>query len=41
MLAYQEGLTGKAAEWAVRQQKSHQRAGEQAMQSIEGNVTTN
>ena len=35
MSAYRQGLTGKAAEWAVRKQKSHRRVGQQAMMSIE------
>jgi hypothetical protein len=35
MDAYQMGLTGKAAEWAVRQQKCHRQAGKLAMMSIE------
>jgi len=35
MDAYQQGLTGKAAEWAVQKQKSHQRVGQGAMMSIE------
>ena len=39
--AYWRGLTGKAAEWAVRQQRSHQRVGQQAMMSIEALVTPN
>ena len=41
MSAYHQGLTGKAAEWAMRKQKSHRRAGEQAMDSIEAIDTTN
>ena len=41
MEAYWGGLTRKAAEWAVHQQKSHQWAGERAMVSIEENVNTN
>jgi len=41
MAAYREGLTGKAAEWAVRKQKSHRRAGEQAMKLIEAVVDRN
>jgi len=35
MDAYQIGLTGRAADWAVNRQKSHRRVGEQAMTSIE------
>ncbi|KZT63884.1 hypothetical protein DAEQUDRAFT_747689 [Daedalea quercina L-15889] len=35
MDAYRKGLTGKAAEWAVRKQKSHQRVAQSAMMSIE------
>jgi len=34
MDAYQHGLTGKAAEWAVRKQKSHRRVGSGATMSI-------
>jgi len=41
MDAYCGGLTGKAAEWAVRKQRSHRWVGEQAMKSIETNVVTN
>jgi len=41
MDAYQQGLTGKAAEWAVRKQKSHRRVGQQAMMSIEAVLNTN
>jgi hypothetical protein len=36
MEAYHEGLTGKAAEWAVQKQKSHWQAGEKVMASIKG-----
>jgi len=39
MAAYQQGLTGKAVEWAVHQQKSHQWVREGAMESIEAVVT--
>ncbi|KAJ2990200.1 hypothetical protein NUW54_g8544 [Trametes sanguinea] len=35
MDAYRKGLTGKAAEWAVRKQKSHRRVGQRAMMSIQ------
>jgi len=35
MDTYQQGLTGKAAKWAVRQQKSHWRVGQGAMMAIE------
>lgn len=35
MDAYRKGLTGKAAEWAVRKQKSHRKVGQQAMLSID------
>ncbi|KZT68737.1 hypothetical protein DAEQUDRAFT_745617 [Daedalea quercina L-15889] len=35
MDAYRKGLTGKAAEWAVRKQKSHRRVAQSAMMSIE------
>jgi hypothetical protein len=41
MDAYRRGLTGKAAEWAVRKQKSHRRVGQQAMASIESVLNTN
>ena len=41
MSAYRRGLTGKAAEWAVRQQKSHRRVGQRAMMLIEAIVNTN
>ena len=41
MEAYQQGLTGKAAEWAVHQQKSHWWVGEQAMMAIEAVVDKN
>ena len=41
MDAYQQGLTGKAAEWAVKRQKSHRRVGQQAMISIEAVLNTN
>ena len=35
MDAYRRGLTGRAAEWAVRKQKSHRRVGPQAMMSVD------
>ncbi|KAH9177651.1 hypothetical protein EDB89DRAFT_1426298 [Lactarius sanguifluus] len=35
MDAYRHGLTGKAAEWAVRKQKSHRRVGPQVMMSVD------
>jgi len=38
MDAYQHGLTGKAADWAVHKQKSHRRVGQAAMMSIEAVV---
>ena len=41
MDAYQKGLTGKAAEWAVKKQKSHKRVSQQAMASIEAVLNTN
>jgi len=41
MAAYHEGLTGKAAEWAVQKQKSHRQAGEQVMKLIEAVVDRN
>jgi hypothetical protein len=34
MDAYQKGLTGIAAEWAIHKQKLHQKAGLQAMMSV-------
>ncbi len=40
MDAYRWGLTGKAAEWAVHKQKSHQKVGQQAMASIEAVLNT-
>jgi len=39
MAAYWQGLTGKVAEWAVCQQKSHQWVREGAMELIEAVVT--
>jgi hypothetical protein len=41
MDAYQQGLIGKAAEWAVKKQKSHSRVGQQAMTSIEAVLNIN
>jgi len=41
MDAYQRGLTGKAAEWAVHKQKSHRRVGQQAMHPIDAVLNTN
>ena len=35
MDAYQCGWTGKAAEWAVKKQKSHHRVGLHAMMSVD------
>jgi len=35
MSAYRLGLTGKAAEWAVKKQKQHRQVSQQAMVSIE------
>jgi hypothetical protein len=34
MAAYRQGLTGKAADWAVHKQKSHWKVGERAMSFI-------
>jgi hypothetical protein len=34
MDTYWQGLTGKAAEWAIHQQKSHQQVGQGAMMAI-------
>ena len=33
--AYRQGLTGKAAEWAVKKQRSHRAVSEQARVAIE------
>jgi len=41
MDAYRQGLTGKAADWAVRKQKSHRKIGQHAMMSIEAVLNTN
>ena len=41
MDAYRTKLTGKAAEWAVWKQKSHQRVGQQAMMSEDAMVIVN
>jgi len=35
MSAYRMGLTGKAAEWAVRKQKQHRQVSRAAMMSID------
>ena len=35
MSAYQMGLTGKVAEWAVRKQKQHWQVSRAAMMSID------
>lgn len=35
MDAYKKGLTGKAAEWAVRKQKSHRTVSQRAMMNLE------
>ena len=35
MSAYQLGLTGQAAEWAVRKQKQHRQVSQSAMMAIE------
>jgi hypothetical protein len=35
MSAYRLGLTGKAAEWAVRKQKQHRAVSQRAMMAIE------
>ena len=39
MEAYRKGLTGKAAEWAVRKQKSHRRVGQHTMMSVDAMLT--
>ncbi|KZT63123.1 hypothetical protein DAEQUDRAFT_680923 [Daedalea quercina L-15889] len=39
MDAYRKGLKGKAAEWAVRKQKSHRRIAQSAMMSIDALVS--
>jgi hypothetical protein len=41
MDAYRQGLTGKAADWAVWKQKSHRKIGQRAMMSIEAVLNTN
>jgi len=41
MDAYRWGLTGKAAEWAVKREKLYRRVGQQAMISIEAVLNTN
>jgi hypothetical protein len=35
MDAYRKGLTGDAADWAVRKQKGHRSVSETAMQALE------
>lgn len=35
MDAYRQGLTGKAAEWAVRKQKQHRSASNSALVALE------
>lgn len=39
MSAYRLGLTGKAADWAVRKQRSHRSVSEGAMAALESVVT--
>jgi len=39
--AYEQGLTGKAAAWAVKQQKAHQSTSEMAMTTIEHMLVNN
>jgi hypothetical protein len=41
MDAYQQGLTEKAAEWAVWKQKAHRRVGQGAIMSIEAILNRN
>jgi hypothetical protein len=38
MDAYRQGLTGDAAAWAVRKQKSHRAVSETAMQAFEASL---
>ena len=38
MSAYRHGLTGKAADWAVRQQRAHRTITENGMQALEAVV---
>jgi hypothetical protein len=38
MSAYRHGLTGKAADWAVRQQRAHRTITEKGMQALEAVV---
>jgi cytochrome c5 len=38
MDAYQQGLTGDAAAWAVRQQKGHRTVSESAMKALEASL---
>ena len=40
MSAYRMGLTGKAAEWAVKKQKGHRQVSHSAMMSIEAVLDT-
>ena len=40
MSAYRLGLTGQAAEWAVRKQKQHRQVSQHAMMSIEAVLHT-
>jgi hypothetical protein len=40
MSAYRLGLTGKAAEWAVRRQKQHRQVSQRAMMAIEAVLNT-
>jgi len=40
MSAYRMGLTGKAAEWAVKKQKQHCQVSHRAMMSIEAVLDT-
>ena len=41
MDTYQQGLTGRAAEWAVQKQKAHWRVGQGAMMLIEAVLNRN
>ena len=40
MSAYRMGLTGKAAEWAMKKQKGHRQVSRSAMMSIEAVLDT-
>ena len=40
MSAYRQGLTGKAAEWAVKKQRSHRAISRRAMLAIESILNT-